>query len=225
MVVHSNRALLLSDLDPDRQLTALHPSYTNLQEPTDHPSLLIQQITHFFQHYYDLEERRQYSPLQLPPPYPRCKPVRPVITALLTLCITALPVHAQHRFSEPEMINISNTITNHRLTVLQDRTPISYCAIDEFWDDKGALLVRDYAVGLSKYKNRNECPKGNAVTPDSTGSTVELTSIAIYADSVVITGKTTRGSRSFTERYFIGWGAAGVLGEPAYSAQLVPVRN
>ncbi len=151
--------------------------------------------------------------------------MRPVITTLLALCITALPVHAQHRFSEMEMINISNTITNHRLTVLQDYTPVSYCAIDEFWDDKGALLLRYYAVDLSKYKNRNECPKGNAVTPDSTGSTVELTGISIYADSVVITGKTTRGNRSFTERYFIGWGAARVLGEPAYSAQLVPARN
>ena len=55
-------ALVMKDqAGPDEKILAvpvdaLHPFYTGIREYTDLPEILLQQISHFFEHYKDLEE-------------------------------------------------------------------------------------------------------------------------------------------------------------------------
>ena len=55
-------ALMMKDqAGPDEKILAvpvdaLHPFYTGIREYTDLPEILLQQISHFFEHYKDLEE-------------------------------------------------------------------------------------------------------------------------------------------------------------------------
>lgn len=98
---------------------------------------------------------------------------------------------------------IGNIVTQIRLTVLQDRTPVSYCSVDELWDSRGALLLQGEVASLSKYKNRTDCPEVSEYQDYSPGTRVTIGSARVYPDSIVVSGLTRRGARYFPERYLI----------------------
>ncbi len=138
------------------------------------------------------------------------------------MLLAAVPACAQGTLTRAQVTTIGNTIADNRLIVLQDSTPISYCNINEFWDESGALLFTKDAATLSRYKNRSECPKeGDISVP--TNSSVAIHRLEIHPDSVIIIGRTVRGKRKILEFYTVRWSPTAT--GPSYSVVWIQVAD
>ena len=129
---------------------------------------------------------------------------------------------AQGTLTRAQVTAIGNTIADNRLTVLQDSTPISYCNINEFWDESGVLLFTKDAATLSRYKNRSECPKESNISL-SKGSGIEIIKIEFHTDSVLVLGRTVRGKREIVEFYTVRWSSTAT--GPSYSVIWIQTAN
>lgn len=92
---------------------------------------------------------------------------------------------------------IANTIRIFRLRVLEDQTPIDFCAVEDFWDSNGKFVAADEVGDLIRYRSQLECMGKKAPEFRS----VTLTSLRIAGDSVVAVTETRKNGSRIAERY------------------------
>jgi hypothetical protein len=138
-----------------------------------------------------------------------------VASAAMLLAMIASPLAAQEKLGPMDLFVIGNFIASVRGAVLQDSTRISFCAIDEFWDAKGNLLLEETAAKRSRYLQRSSCPKNQEQQEKLDDQYVNLSQLRVFADSLTILGTTRRGSMFLFERYKLK-GRAGSFHTPEY---------
>ena len=121
----------------------------------------------------------------------------------------------QEGLSRSDLFILGNVVVNARVNILRDSTRISYCAIDQFWDSTGKLLLELHAAAFSRYSHRSMCPKHPEKQDEADVYNVTLSHLRVYPDSITIMGSSKRGNTRLFEQYKIKR-EQGVLRAPEY---------
>lgn len=112
-----------------------------------------------------------------------------------------------------EAIEMVGVIGKYRELVLRDTTAVDFCAIDAFWDERGAFTAEPQARSLNRYSRRADCPR----TPATLNTNVIVTGIVREARRDVISSTTLRGNTRIFEQYVLFRGPSGDLRGDSYT--------
>ncbi len=135
--------------------------------------------------------------------------MRTVIAIMLALSIFDTHV-TQYKLTNVDLMKIGNIVAGFRQQVLSDSTRIDFCAIDEFWDAKGNLLLGANGDSFNRYPNRSKCPVSPEEQDESDYRNVMIHNLRMYPDSVVLLGSSKKPNTTIFETYWFGLGKDGI---------------
>lgn len=123
----------------------------------------------------------------------------PQIAKWLTLIgALAFGVSVSPALAQPAPATVLFYVKGFRAKVLRDTTPLILCRVALFWTVDGSPI--DYGEPQpSRFAKRSDCTTSVRKAP-----LAELDSVAVYQDSVVVTGSTRHGDTAWSETYVFG---------------------
>lgn len=132
-------------------------------------------------------------------------------------CVARLNAQQRAAVTRAEAAEMVDVVGVYRQLVLQDSTPIDFCAVRHFFDEDGAFIGKRV---LSRYARLSDCPKQPAVMPRN----VVVTGFTRTPGRDVITSTTIRGNTRIFEQYVLLRGRTGDLRSDSYTVYAI-VQN